>query len=89
MIDYNATSFLQNKINIEANSKGGGYSGVYKVPYPPPWGSLSSLLGKNIKLCREEGNIMAWGKNVNWKKRKREAISSSLDSIKAVGKNIK
>ena len=26
-------------------------------------GSLSSLLGKNIKLCRGEGNIMDVGKN--------------------------
>ena len=31
-------------------------TGVNKVP-------VTSLLGKNIKLCRREGNIMAVGKN--------------------------
>ena len=50
-------------------------AGVYKVPYPPPLripgvGSLSSLLGQNIKLWREEGNIMSVGKNITWKKGK-------------------
>ena len=30
--------------------------------------SLSSLLGKNIKLWRVEGNIMGVGKNIAWKK---------------------
>ena len=34
--------------------------GVYKVPYPPHLvRSLSSLLGKNIKLGRGDGNIKA------------------------------
>ena len=31
---------------------------------------LSCLLGKNIKLWRKEGNIMAVRKNITWKKGK-------------------
>ena len=41
-----------------------GFKRVYKISSPPPWGrSSSSMLGKNIKLWRGEGNIMAMGKN--------------------------
>ena len=36
------------------------------------------MLGKNIKLGREEGNNMAVGKNIAWEKGRREAISSPL-----------
>ena len=50
-------------------------------------GSLSSLLGKNIKLEREEGNIMALGNNIMWKKGNREAILPYI--MYSVGKNIK
>ena len=39
-------------------------------------GSLLSQLGKNIRLCRGEGNIMAVGKNITWKTGKGEAIST-------------
>ena len=59
-------------------------TGVYKVPYSPDpggcrgGGGLSILFGKNIKLGRGEGNIMAVGKNIKWKNGKGEAISSSL-----------
>ena len=38
----------------------------------------TSLLGKNIKLWGGEGNAMAMGMNITWKKGKGEAISSSL-----------
>ena len=38
------------------------YTGVYKVPYSSHMGNLSGLLGKNIKLWRRGGNIMAVGK---------------------------
>ena len=56
---------------------------MYKVPYPH-WvgGGLSSLLGKNIKFGRGEGNIKDVGKKGKW-----EEISSPF-YIKAVGKNI-
>ena len=52
-------------------------AGMYKEPLPKG-GRLSSLLGKNIKLSRREGNIMAVGKNIKWKKGKGKAITSSL-----------
>ena len=46
------------------------FLGVYKVPHSPPLGggSLSNLLGKNIKLWRGEGNLRAFRKNITWKK---------------------
>ena len=57
-------------------------AGTYKVPYQTPRGgggwSLSSLLVKNIKLYKGEGNIKAMGKNITGKKGKVEAIQSSL-----------
>ena len=49
-------------------------AGLYKIPY---FLSLS-VLGKNIKLCRGEGNIMAVGKNRTWKKGKGEVIGNGL-----------
>ena len=53
--------------------------GCKKFLIPPPLGgSLSSLFGKNIKLERGEGNIMAGRKNITWKNGKGEAISSFL-----------
>ena len=37
-----------------------------------------SLLGKNIKFGRGEGNIRDVGKNITWKKGKEEEISSTI-----------
>ena len=62
---------------------------MYNDPYsppPPPGGSLSSLLGKNFKF--EEGNIMAVGKNITWKKGKGMQYHLPFN-IEAVWKNIK
>ena len=50
--------------------------GALSSLFPPGWGSLSSLLGKNIKLWRGKGNIRAYGEEYNVEKG--DAISSSL-----------
>ena len=41
-------------------------------------GRVYQVKGENIKMYREEGNIMALGKYISWKKGKGEALSSSL-----------
>ena len=41
-------------------------------------GGVSSLLGKNIMMGRGEGNIMAVGNIMTWKRGNGEAISSFL-----------
>ena len=55
---------------------------MYNVHYPPPRGGgiLSSLLGKNIKFRRGEGNILAVGKNITLKKELRSNFSFSIIS---------
>ena len=53
--------------------------GLYKVPISKQGGGLSSLLGKNIKLWRGVGNIMAEltvEKNKLWEKGKQHFILS-------------
>ena len=47
------------------------------MKFPTPGSSLS-LLGKNIKLGRGEGNIMAVGKNIMLERESPGAISSFL-----------
>ena len=51
---------------------------------PGGGGSLSNPLGKNFKLWRGEGNLRALGKDITWKKREGEVISS-VYNITAVG----
>ena len=58
------------------------------LPFPPGMGSLPSLLGKNIQLCRGEGNIMAVEKNITWQKRKGKQYHLPYN-IEAVWKIIK
>ena len=62
--------------------------GCIKFLIPPPggWGSISRLLGKNIKLLREERDFVTVGKNITWKKGKQYNLPYN---IKAPGKNIK
>ena len=62
--------------------------GVLSSLSPPPggWGNLSRLLGKNIKLLREEKDFVTVGKNITWKKGKQYNLPYN---IKAAGKNIK
>ena len=69
------------------------FQGCIKFPIPPwlglgsclrsrrlclGWGSLSSLLGKNIKFRRGEGNIKGIVNNIAWKKKNGKNILSLL-----------
>ena len=69
-----------NNVNIENISN--ITTGVRKVPYSPLLGkNLPSLLGKNIELWKEEGNIMAVGKNITWKKGKQDKFPIILRQL--------
>ena len=59
------------------------YTGVYKVPSPPPWGNRIKLLGKKIKWGRRERKREE-GKGRGKKEGGREFNSSPWNAIRKI-----